>query len=62
MTAGFGAEIAAVLAQEAFFHLDAPVKRVAIPDLPTPYHPALMAAVVPDVEEIASAIAETLAV
>ncbi len=62
MTAGFGAEIAAVLTQEAFFYLDAPVRRVAIPDVPTPYNPDLMDAVVPRTDEIATAMRETLAV
>ncbi len=57
MTAGFGAEVAAVLAKEAFFFLDAPVERVAIPDVPTPYAPNLMDAVVPGVGEIAETIA-----
>lgn len=54
MTAGFGAEVAAVVAKEAFFSLDAPVDRIAVPDLPIPHNVNLMAAVVPDVEEIAA--------
>ncbi len=62
ITAGFGAEIAAMLTQEAFFYLDAPVRRVAIDDVPTPYDPGLMNAVVPGVEAIARAMRETLAV
>src|SRR5688500_7348720 len=36
LTAGFGAEIAATLAQEAFWHLDAPVERLAVGDVPMP--------------------------
>ena len=36
LTAGFGAEIAAVLASEGFKYLDAPVERIAIPDIPLP--------------------------
>ena len=56
MTAGFGAEVAAVVAQEAFLNLDAPVRRMAIPDVPTPYNVALMNAVLPQVDEIAAAI------
>jgi 2-oxoisovalerate dehydrogenase E1 component len=62
LTAGFGAEIAAVLAREAFFWLDAPVERIAIPDVPTPYNPSLMAAVVPTTAEIAARMRELLAV
>jgi 2-oxoisovalerate dehydrogenase E1 component len=60
MTAGFGAEIAATVAAETFWFLDAPVERIAIPDIPTPYHPVLLNAVVPDVEQITSRIQEML--
>ena len=41
-TGGFGAEIAAVVADEAFLDLDAPVARVTMPDIPSPHHPTLM--------------------
>jgi 2-oxoisovalerate dehydrogenase E1 component len=61
MTAGFGAEVAAVVASDAFWTLDAPVRRIAIPDVPTPYHPSLMAAVVPSVETIEQGIRDLLA-
>jgi len=60
LTAGFGAEIAAVIAEEAFFSLDAPIKRFAIPDVPVPHNFGLMDAVVPGVESIAEKIAEVL--
>lgn len=56
LTAGFGAEIAAVVAQEAFTHLDAPVQRLAVPDTPIPYNWKLMEAVIPSVEKIAAAV------
>ena len=56
LTAGFGAEIAATLAQEAFWHLDAPVERLAVADVPMPYHPVLLEAVLPGVERIGEAI------
>lgn len=56
MTAGFGAEIAAVVAQEAFWYLDAPVQRLAPLDIPMPYHEVLLSAVLPDVDEIKTAI------
>ena len=55
LTAGFGAEIAATLAQEAFWHLDAPVERLAVEDVPMPYHPVLLDAVLPSVDRIAEA-------
>ncbi|MGE0441971.1 MAG: transketolase C-terminal domain-containing protein [Gemmatimonadales bacterium] len=58
MTAGFGAEVAAVVAQEAFLSLDAPVRRMAIPDVPTPYNVDLMNAVLPQVADIAAVMVE----
>ncbi len=60
LTAGFGAEVAATVTQEVFWHLDAPVVRVAPKDIPMPYHPVLLDAVLPDTERIAEAIAELL--
>ncbi|MEP7247778.1 MAG: transketolase C-terminal domain-containing protein [Gammaproteobacteria bacterium] len=56
MTAGFGAEIAAVVAKEAFFHLDAPVERLAMPDIPNPHSPVLLEATVPTAAGITHAI------
>ena len=56
MTAGFGAEIAAVLAKETFFDLDAPIERLAMPDVPSPHNPLLLDAVLPSVETITAAI------
>jgi 2-oxoisovalerate dehydrogenase E1 component len=60
ITAGFGAEIAATLAQEAFWHLDAPVERLAPRDIPMPYHPVLLEAVLPGVEQIGGRIESLL--
>ena len=59
-TAGFGAEIAAVLAREAFWYLDAPIERLTVDDVPMPYHPVLLEAVLPNAEMIASRIGELL--
>jgi 2-oxoisovalerate dehydrogenase E1 component len=56
ITAGFGAEIAATVAKEAFWYLDAPVDRVAVADVPMPYHPVLLEAVLPSTESIAARI------
>jgi len=56
VTAGFGAEIAAVLAKEAFFDLDAPIERLAMPDVPSPHSPLLLDAVLPNSDGIAQAI------
>jgi 2-oxoisovalerate dehydrogenase E1 component len=60
ITAGFGAEVAATVAQEAFFNLDAPIQRFAIPDVPVPHNFGLMDAVVPTVESIAERMTEVL--
>ena len=49
-TGGFGAEIAATIAEEAFEYLDAPVKRIAAPDTPVPFSPPLEKAYIPQVE------------
>src|SRR6267142_6284039 len=56
LSAGFGAEIAATLAQEAFFSLDAPIERLTMPDIPSPHSPVLLDAAVPGVERITRAI------
>ncbi|RKK04378.1 pyruvate dehydrogenase [Pseudoroseomonas wenyumeiae] len=51
-TAGFGAEIAAVVADDAFMELDAPVARLTMPDIPSPHNPVLLNHVVPSVQRI----------
>ena len=56
ITAGFGAEIAAVVARETFWYLDAPVDRLAVADVPMPYDPGLLHAVLPDADRIAERI------
>ncbi|MGH8176565.1 MAG: transketolase C-terminal domain-containing protein [Steroidobacter sp.] len=56
LTAGFGAEIAATLVKEAFFDLDAPIERLAMPDIPSPHSPLLLDSVVPSVERIVQAV------
>lgn len=58
LTAGFGAEIAAVVSRGAFFDLDAPIERIATPDTPIPYNTGLMDALVPQVDQIANNIVE----
>lgn len=61
LTAGFGAEIAGTLAQEAFWFLDAPIVRVAPADIPVPYHTELLGAVIPTSETIERSIRQLLA-
>lgn len=55
-TGGMGAEIAALVAEDAFDSLDGPVMRLASEDAPVPHSPILEAAFQPQVEEIAEAI------
>jgi 2-oxoisovalerate dehydrogenase E1 component len=55
-TGGFGAEIAAVVADEAFIDLDAPVARVTMPDIPSPHHPKLLEWAVPSPQRIRAEI------
>jgi pyruvate/2-oxoglutarate/acetoin dehydrogenase E1 component len=57
-TGGFGAEIAATIAEEAFEDLDAPVKRIAAPDTPVPFSPPLEKAFIPQVEGVARELKE----
>lgn len=62
LTGGFGAEIAAVIAEHAFEHLDAPVRRLAGPDIPSmPYHHAMEDFFMPDAKKIAAAIRDLAA-
>lgn len=58
MSAGFGAEIAAVLAKEAFFYLDAPIERLATADIGNPHDPRLMEHALPNPERIAQRMLE----
>src|SRR5204863_6039404 len=53
---GFGAEIAATIAEEAFEDLDAPVKRIAAPDTPVPFSPPLEKAYIPQVADVAAGL------
>jgi 2-oxoisovalerate dehydrogenase E1 component len=62
LTAGFGAEIAALLAKEAFFDLDAPIERLAMPDVPSPHSPVLLDAVLPSADTIANSLAALVAI
>ena len=58
---GFGAEISAQITQNAFRHLDAPVKRVAGTFTPTPFSDVLERAALPQDQEILEAAKELLA-
>ena len=57
LTGGVGAEIAAIVADsEAFFHLDAPIRRCCGSDSPVPYNRTLEESIVPGIPLIADAI------
>jgi len=62
LSAGFGAEIAAVLAKEAFFDLDTPIERLAMPDIPSPHNIDLLNAALPTSDSISRAIQNQLAI
>jgi 2-oxoisovalerate dehydrogenase E1 component len=59
LTCGFGAEIAARVAQDHFHRLDAPVRRVAALDTPVAYCPDLEEVILPNASNILDAIRET---
>jgi pyruvate dehydrogenase E1 component beta subunit len=58
--AGPGAEIAAILAEEAIAYLDAPIIRLATKNVPFPYHPELEKFILPEVDDIVQAVEETV--
>ena len=55
-TGGFGAEVAAIVAEEAIDALDAPIRRVAAFDVPIPFSPPLEDYVIPDKKRIIEAV------
>jgi pyruvate/2-oxoglutarate/acetoin dehydrogenase E1 component len=55
-TGGWAGDIAAIVAEEAFFYLDAPIKRVSAPDTPAPFAPAMEHFYVPSVERVVEAV------
>jgi 2-oxoisovalerate dehydrogenase E1 component beta subunit len=55
-TGGIGGELAAIIAEEAFEYLDAPILRIASVDAPPPYAPPLEAAFLPDVDKVVAGV------
>jgi len=60
-SAGVGAEVAALITEEAFEDLDAPVRRLTAPDVPIPFSPPLERAVLPQLDDMKEACGELLA-
>ena len=61
LTAGPGAEIAAIVSKEAFGDLAAPIERVANPDMPVPFSQVLQRAVIPNTQDILAAVESVMA-
>lgn len=61
VTAGFGGEIAAWIADECFWSLDAPVRRVGAPDVHVAYEPTLEDAILPQAADVTEALRKLLA-
>jgi 2-oxoisovalerate dehydrogenase E1 component len=60
-TNGFASELAAIIVEEAFEYLDAPVRRITALDSPIPYSPPLEAAALPNEVIVTRAIEELVA-
>jgi pyruvate dehydrogenase E1 component beta subunit len=60
LTGGWAGDVAAMVAEEAFFHLDAPIKRVSAPDTPPPFAPVMEAVYVPSEARIVAAVRSIL--
>jgi pyruvate/2-oxoglutarate/acetoin dehydrogenase E1 component len=58
---GVGAEVAALIAAEAFEDLDAPVRRLTAADVPIPFSPPLERAILPQLDDMKEACSELLA-
>ena len=53
LTGGLGGELAAIIGEHAFDHLDGPLTRIAPPDTPVPFSPSLEKAFLPNAETVA---------
>lgn len=60
LTGGFGAEVAARVYSECLYSLEAPVKRVGLPDTRVPSAPHLQAALLPNAQTIVRAVLDVL--
>lgn len=57
---GVGAEIAALVAEKAVYYLDAPVRRVGVPNTPVPFAPVCENEVIPNEDKIIEAVRSIL--
>ena len=60
VTGGIGGEIVAKIAENVFDYIDAPIKRVGIPDVPVPYAKTLEDAIVPNEEMLITCVKEVM--
>ncbi|MEE8418834.1 MAG: transketolase C-terminal domain-containing protein [Dehalococcoidales bacterium] len=60
VTGSAAAEIAAIVAEEAFDYLDAPIKRVCAPDTPIPFSPGMEQFWIPDEDDLIKAVTEIM--
>ena len=56
LTGGWGAEVAALVAQKAFDYLDVPIKRICAPDTPVPFAPIMENYYLPGADDIAEEV------
>jgi pyruvate dehydrogenase E1 component beta subunit len=56
LTGGWAGDVAAIVAEEAFWWLDAPIKRVSAPDVPPPFAPPMEQFYVPSAERVVEAV------
>lgn len=57
---GVGAELAALAADDAFFYLDSPIKRIHTRSVPHPSSPPLEQAILPSVEQVVAALDDVM--
>ncbi len=56
LTGGWAGDLAAIVAEEAFWWLDAPIKRVSAPDVPPPFAPVMEQFYVPSAARVVAAV------
>ncbi|WP_342766510.1 alpha-ketoacid dehydrogenase subunit beta [Candidatus Hecatella orcuttiae] len=57
---GFASEVAALVADEAFFELEAPIKRIATPNIPIPFSPILESTIIPSTQSLIRTVREVV--